>query len=217
MGEEFADLVRTDARTGARTAATDMPAALPSMRALPPRGREILLAPGGARNVLRDDALRRWPLAHWIEVARALRDAGHEVVLIGGPDDTAEAAALRAAVPGVRDLVGQETLSATVDRIAAARLLIVHDSGPLHLAILARTPTIALFGPTRPEERVPAWAPVRVRSSVAGLPCAPCYDGFGYAPCARNRCLVEVTPAQVLADATALLEADTAAPSTSAR
>ncbi len=213
MGDEYADLLRATRVDAPQPPEMNRP--LPTLRGGPRHSPAILLAPGGARNVLRNDALRRWPIGHWVAVAEALVSSGHDVTLIGGSGDVAEADAIRRAVPGVVDRVGRESVSETLDRIAAARLLLTHDSGPLHLAIMTGTPTIALFGPTRPEERIPAWAPVRVVSAAAGLPCAPCYDGFGYARCAFNRCLADVPPTAVLDAVTAMLQGS-ASPSTPA-
>lgn len=158
----------------------------------------VLVAPGGARNLLRDNPLRRWPLSQWVALTRALVAAGHRVVLVGSPEDTDEAAALTAAVPAVTSLVGRTTLLELAALLARARLLVSHDSGPMHLAALTRTPTVALFGPTDPAVFVPPGAAVVVASAAANLPCAPCYDGKGYAACRSNRCLNEVTSVQVM-------------------
>jgi heptosyltransferase-2 len=167
----------------------------------------VLLAPGGARNVLRDDALRRWPLGQWVQLARALRDRGERVLLVGGAGDAAEAEAIAGQVPGVENLVGRTSLVALMALVAQARLLVCHDSGPMHLAALTRTPTVALFGPTAPAERMAPGVPMVAVSAAAGLPCAPCYDGREYARCSNNRCLGEVPVARVLAAAGELLGA----------
>ena len=57
-----------------------MPAS-PLPRDVRPR---VLLAPGGARNLLREDALRRWPVEMYAEAARSLSGQGCEVVRIAG-------------------------------------------------------------------------------------------------------------------------------------
>ncbi len=56
---------------------------------LPERGDKIriVLAPAGARNLMRDDALRRWPVKMYLELAELLLNRGYEVILTGGPDD----------------------------------------------------------------------------------------------------------------------------------
>ena len=47
----------------------------------------VVLVPGSARNPLRDDGLRRWPLEHYVQLARRLVGEGRQVVLAGSPDD----------------------------------------------------------------------------------------------------------------------------------
>src|SRR5690242_8670376 len=47
----------------------------------------IVLIPAGAKNMLRDDALRRWPVENYVLLASRLLERGFEVVLAGGPQD----------------------------------------------------------------------------------------------------------------------------------
>lgn len=206
-GAEYARLVDEASRPAAQLSgrADGASGSIPQLAQLlwpngvPPRARsrEVLLAPGGARNVLRDDPLRRWPAAEWGALAAALLAEGCRVTVVGGPRDRGEGDVVRAAAPGVRDAIGADDLDALLDRLARADALVTHDSGLLHLAQLTRTPTVALFGPTRPLERIAPGAAVTVRSSAAGLACAPCYDGRDYAVCVENRCLTRLRVADV--------------------
>ncbi len=207
MGAEYARLLEGDggepaqrpalARVNAAALAREVAGA----GALPvhPAGHEqlVLLAPGGARNVLRDDALRRWPRSHWVSLTRQLCDAGVPVALVGGRQDLDDAAAIAHEVPAAANWVGRTTVPQLLALLQGARALVTHDSGVLHLAALAGTPTVALFGPTAPVERIPPGAPMVALSAAAGLACAPCYNGRDYAPCALNRCLRDVPPERV--------------------
>ncbi len=182
-------------------ATLNWPAGIPPARA---RARHVLLAPGGARNVLRDDHLRRWPAERWGALAATLVAEGCRVTVIGGAGDREEADTVARAVRreagsagAFDDLVGRLPLEGTLELIARSDLLVTHDSGPLHLAALTRTPAVALFGPTDPQQFVAPQADVTVMSAAAGLECAPCYDGKGYAPCGLNRCLTDVTVGRV--------------------
>jgi heptosyltransferase-2 len=159
-------------------------------------GSLVVIAPGGGRNILRDDPLRRWPVESWVTAVRTMVRNGHRVVCVGGRDDHMEAAACASA--GAVDLTGQTSMLELLALIESASVVVTHDSGPLHLAILARRPTVALFGPTSPAERIPEWANVSVLSRAAELACAPCYDGYGYAECALNLCLSRVRAADVV-------------------
>lgn len=163
-------------------------------------GPLVVIAPGGGRNVLRDDALRRWPLASWVTLTQQLVARGHRVVAIGGAADAAEGAAC--AGVGAHDITGKTTTEALLAVMAQAAVVVTHDAGPMHLAILAGRPVVALFGPTRAVERIPSWANAVVLSRADTLACAPCYDGRNYADCALNLCLRRVEPTDVVSAVT---------------
>ncbi|MGH7838029.1 MAG: glycosyltransferase family 9 protein, partial [Candidatus Binataceae bacterium] len=99
----------------------------------------------------------------------------------------------------VLDLVGQTSLLDLLAIYGVSDGVITHDSGPLHLAILARAPTVALFGPTLPNHFVPKGMPVTVLWGGDDLACRPCFDGKAYAPCRDNRCIKQISVAQVVA------------------
>ncbi len=163
-----------------------------------PGKQRVVLAPGGARNLLRDDALRRWPLAHYVRLADRLAQEGCEVVLTGGPDDAWTSSAFET-LP-VADLIGTLSLVETLALLDSAEVTVTHDTGPLHLAGITRTAVVGIFGPTDPRGRLP-----QVPNAVAlwggeGFACRPCYDGREYAPCRHNGCMEQVTPEMALAE-----------------
>jgi heptosyltransferase-2 len=171
----------------------------------------VVLAPGGAKNVLRDDGLRRWPVEGYAYVAKSLLERGVRVAVTGGASDEWVRPDF-AALP-VIDLIGATNLLELGGTIGASDLLITHDTGPLHLAFLARTPALALFGPTRPSERLPAGVMCRVLWGGDHLACRPCYDGRSYAPCPSNVCLQSVSAERVAAEAAEMLAERAAASS----
>jgi heptosyltransferase-2 len=178
-------------------------AALPPPPAFAGAAPLVVVAPGGARNLLRDDDLRRWPIASWSAVVRALVASGHRVVAIGGAADRVDCTACEDA--GAFNLCGQTTIPELLALMRAASILVTHDSGAMHLAFALQIPVVALFGPTRPEERVPSGAEARVLTRAAELPCAPCYDGHSFAACDDNRCLSRVEVRDVIDAIDALL------------
>jgi heptosyltransferase-2 len=197
-GDEYVRLFTLeDGPAGSRAALPPLKAPLPpGLRRTLGRGRKALLFPGGARNLLRDDRLRRWPLERYRLLARLLARSGWSVVLGGGVGD----AWVRPAFAGldVVDLLGRCDLPQTLGLCAAVDHVVTHDSGPLHLAQASGTRVTALFGPTQPHEKIDPDADVRVLWGGADLACRPCYDGRGYSDCADPACLRGVTPAQVL-------------------
>jgi heptosyltransferase-2 len=173
---------------------------------MPPakKGR-IVIVPAGARNLLRDDALRRWPIDNYVALAAALLQLGHEVVLSGGPDD-AWASPAFAHLP-VIDLIGKYTLLETLALLDSAAVTITHDTGPLHLAGITNTGIVAIFGPTDPRGRLPQRNNTVALWGGEGFACRPCYDGRDYAPCTNNGCVQQITPAMALTEIQTLLTA----------
>lgn len=181
----------------------------PSGLPAPPLARggrqRVVIAPAGARNALRDDALRRWPVESYVELAAALSGRGIEVVLSGGSDDAWASAAF--AYVGVTDLIGKLSLVETMALMESAEVTVTHDTGPLHLAGITSTAIVTIFGPTDPYGRLPQRANCVALWGGEGFACRPCYDGRDYAPCSHNGCVQQVTPAMVLAEVERMLEA----------
>jgi heptosyltransferase-2 len=163
----------------------------------------VALVPGGARNVLREQGLKRWPVQHYADLARRLIADGVEVMLLGSDAD----AWVLPAFDGMRvhNEIGTADLPRTLSLMRGSDLVVSHDTGPLHLARLVRAPLIALFGPTNPHELLWSDGSVTVLWGGAHLPCRPCYDGREFARCSDNVCISSISPAEVHAAARAAL------------
>lgn len=167
--------------------------------------QRVVLVPGGARNVLRDDVLRRWPVENYVAVARALLSRGYEVLLSGGPDDAWVSPHF--AGLAVNDVIARHTLPQTIGLFDAADAVCTHDTGPLHLAGLTRAAIVTIFGPVDPHGRLPQRADSVALWGGEGFACRPCYDGRDYAPCSNNLCIQQITPAMAVAELETLLAA----------
>lgn len=167
-----------------------MPAALATRIESFAAGRPLVaITPGGARNVARENPLRRWPLENYARLARRLGERGVAVVVLG---DLHDAWVRPAFGPACLDLVGQTTLVELAAVMQRCAVVVSHDTGPLHLARLMAPRVVALFGPTPPSmffrtdaRTIPIWA-------GRDLPCAPCYDGVEFAHCASNVCMQRI-------------------------
>jgi heptosyltransferase-2 len=163
----------------------------------------IALAPGGARNLLRDDAQRRWPLDSYYSLAQILLDKGCEVVLTGGPGD--RWVEERFSELPVDSRIARWSIPQTLAFYQSCDCVITHDTGPLHLAGLVSCGLIGLFGPTAPSKALPR------RNGVIGLwggerlACRPCYDGKGFAKCDWNGCMISIPLQRVVAAVESLL------------
>jgi heptosyltransferase-2 len=176
-----------------------------SPSAIPEKGPlRVALACGGAKNLLRNDDLRRWPAESYRELGMLISAAGHRLILTGGPGDTW----VREAFGGMdfEDHIGRHDLVGFVDLLAGCNLLITHDSGPLHLADLAACPVLGLFGPTMPAEKTSLQPRSAWIWGGENLGCRPCYDGRTYARCQTNLCLRSVSAEEVWKKAQTMLE-----------
>lgn len=137
---------------------------------------------------------KRWPLASFAAVARALREDGLQVVVIGAATERAEAQEVAAAT-GAIDLSGQTSLAVLPAVLERAACLVTNDSGPMHIAAAMCTPVVALFGPTSPMRTGPYGAGHRIMKT--DLPCQPCFSRS-----CRNQvpleCLTAIDPEQVI-------------------
>lgn len=143
---------------------------------------------------------RQWPIAHSAAAVRLLTDAGHRVVVTGGPAERD----LTAAVAGGHgiDLGGRAGLAELAGVLAGAAVVVSGNTGPAHLAAAVGTPVVSLFSPVVPAVR---WAPYRVPSVLLGDQHAPCRATRAtVCPVPGHPCLSTVLPADVVTAVDAL-------------
>jgi ADP-heptose:LPS heptosyltransferase len=107
----------------------------------PPPRPVALLVPGASTK--RPE--KRWPVERFGLLAAALRNAGMDVVIVGGVPESALARAIQKYNPIARDLTGRTDFSQIAVLGARAALAVGNDTGPLHLIAAAGAPTLALF------------------------------------------------------------------------
>jgi ADP-heptose:LPS heptosyltransferase len=157
--------------------------------AVPHRPGYVVLHPGASVPA------RAWPAQLCAEAVEALTDAGHRVLVTGGPGERA----LTAAVAGTRgvDLGGATSLAELTAVLDGAAAVVVGNTGPAHLAAAVGTPVVSLFSPVVPAER---WAPYGVPTVLLGDQHAPCRDTRAReCPVPGHPCLTSVSPADVVA------------------
>ena len=150
--------------------------------------RLAALAPGAAH------ATKRWPLAHWADLAKRLSGAGFQPVVVGGVADRGIAQQLAAQAPSV---AGEFSLQETGALLARAAVLVSGDTGAMHMATGVSTPVVALFGPTVQQF---GFFPYGGTASVLErkIDCRPCSAmGSARCPMGHHRCLVDISPADV--------------------
>ncbi len=129
---------------------------------------------------------KQWPAVNFAQLARRLTEAGGllegaKVMILAAGDERDSLAPLYAALPAksMVDLAGRVDLPTAGACLRRAALFIGNDSGLMHLAAAAGTPTLGLFGPSR-DERYAPWgancATVRTPESYDELVGHPDYD-----------------------------------------
>ena len=114
--------------------------------------RFALLIPGSSLKM----AMKRWPAAHYGEVAKRLHQTGIMPVLLGGKEDQEAIQNIKTICPQARDLSGQTTLYDIPALARVACLAIGNDTGPMHMAALSDCQTIAIFSTKSfPEKAAP--------------------------------------------------------------
>jgi len=152
---------------------------------------------------------RAWPAERCAEAVRTLSDAGHRVLVTGGPDERSLTAYVSGAA-GI-DLGGRTSFAQLAGVLAGAAAVVVGNTGPAHLAAAVGTPVVSLFAPVVPAAR---WAPYRVRRVLLGDQDAPCAGTRARTcPVPGHPCLTSVTAAEVVAAVESLVAAGAAAQS----
>ena len=133
----------------------------------------------------------------------ALNQQGLCSLILEGPADEAVAAQLRRLLPMTPIVLRGQDLLTVAGVMAQAQMYIGHDAGTTHLAAFMGVPTIALFGPTDPEQ----WAPRGTHVVVLrGTPCV-CGSWEEVRHCENKPCL-DISVGQILAAARRIVAKD---------
>ena len=115
-----------------------------------PQGQTVLALSPAASAVFKE-----WAPERFSELALRLTAEdgllpGAAIAIFGGPGDEARAQAVKAGLEArtVIDLTGQLDLVEAAACLKRAALFVGNDSGLMHMAAAAGTPTLGLFGPT---------------------------------------------------------------------
>lgn len=155
---------------------------------------------------------KRWPLEHFVTLARLLLQRGYQLALIGAgsPDAEANQAIVRqlgnsASIPGesssgVRgadcvDLCNRLSLAALASLLTQISLIVGNDSGPSHLASALGVRGAVIFGPTD----VSIWQPLSAHTRVLHNKSACLPDCTRHHCQSDYLCLQSIGPAQVMA------------------
>jgi hypothetical protein len=181
--------------TGAGLAPADPRALLPHLPASAAHSpARIVIAPFSSA------AIKDWPDAHWVAVAQALADRAPRWEIWVGRDQTARAEALaarlRPAAGDTRVTVHSGSLEALTVALASATAVLTVDTLAAHLATALDAPMVALLGGGQFGDFAPWRRSERQHWLFHRLPCFHC---SWQCTQARNECLIQIAPAQVVA------------------
>lgn len=154
--------------------------------------------------------LRRWPAAHYVELAQRLLEH-YPDLFIGFTGAPAEAAANRQLADEVGSdrvirLAGKTTLRHLLVLYGRSAILVTNDSGPAHFASMTPIRVVTLFGP-----ETPALFAARSPNATAlwaGIACSPCVNAYNnrQSVCRNNICMQAITVDTVFKEVTRLYD-----------
>ena len=140
-------------------------------------------------------ATKNWPVDYFATTAANLYRDG-QILLCGSPGDhrLAENFIHQAGIP-VINAVGQTQLPEFAGLLSRCDVLLTGDTGPLHMAVALKIPTVSIFGPTNPA----VYGPLSPEHIVlkSNLECVPCHNQR----CRLQdlKCLYDINPQTAIA------------------
>ncbi|OGI21155.1 MAG: hypothetical protein A2287_03835 [Candidatus Melainabacteria bacterium RIFOXYA12_FULL_32_12] len=174
---------------------TDQDSGLPEINILPEnlvwanekigiRDKQIItIHPGVSKLSIEKGIIKFWSITNWVElIVKLLCSGKYKVILTGGPDDEGVFLQIRAELArynlpddSLINLYGEtKNISQLAALISLSNMLVCVDSAPMHVGVGARTPIVAIFGPTDEKKLLPQddyrFTAVREDS----IDCSPC-------------------------------------------
>lgn len=131
---------------------------------------------------------KRWPPAHFAQLARTMHARGHQIWILGSGKDRPIGEDIAAASGGsARNLCGETSIGDAIDLLALADVVVSNDSGLMHIAAALHRPLWAIYGSSSPAFTPPLSDRARVvREPIA---CSPCFQRecpLGHLDCLRK-------------------------------
>ncbi|HEX6768726.1 MAG TPA: lipopolysaccharide heptosyltransferase II [Candidatus Binatia bacterium] len=150
---------------------------------------------------------KRWRMegfAEFIDLVKARIDC--QVLLFGAPEDAEMVARLSERCDGAAvNLAGKFSLRELPAAIGRCQVFVTNDSGPMHIAVARKVPTVAIFCATTPDL---GFYPYSANAIVVQkqLACRPCTSHGGRrCPLVHENCIRQIRPQTVLAAVVKLL------------
>lgn len=134
---------------------------------------------------------KRWPEAHYAEVANQMLARGWQVWLFGSEKDAPVTASINCLTQErCQDLSGKTTLGEAIDLMSLASAVVSNDSGLMHVAAALHRPLVAIYGSSDPILTPPMSDKAKILS--LNLSCSPCFQRE--CPLGHLKCLKDLSP-----------------------
>ncbi|MBN1405901.1 MAG: glycosyltransferase family 9 protein [Candidatus Omnitrophica bacterium] len=163
----------------------------------------IAIGPGRSHNW----HFLRWDEEKFVKVAKELHNRYNAMIVIVGGKSEREIAdrIMKKSNSGMMiNAVAMLPLDLLIAMFKICDLFICNDSGPMHIAAGAGTPTLAVFGPANHVR----WGPYGSMHRVVrkNIPCSPCLFMGRMKNCASLKCVENIEPEEVVSAASRMLE-----------
>jgi len=148
---------------------------------------------------------QRWLPEGFAEVTYRLKKNNQlDLVIFGGPDDEDLVARICSTIGGEVPTYIAHDLRRFAALAYCCNALICNNSGPLHMAVALRIPTISMMGPTNRDRWMPI-GNIHTVLRIDDLPCIGC--NLGYCKIETHDCMRLITSSMVLGAVEDILQA----------
>lgn len=143
---------------------------------------------------------KKWTEIGFVQLAqRLLKNKNIKVLLLGGPEEVFRNKRIKSAVNGIIETGCNNTIRQFASLINCCDVVVTGDTIAMHLAIGLKKRTVAIFGPTCPQE-IDLYG--RGEKLFAGDKCAPCYKQS----CQDMQCMKNISVEEAFKAVTRQLE-----------
>ncbi|MBN4075960.1 MAG: lipopolysaccharide heptosyltransferase II [SAR86 cluster bacterium] len=142
---------------------------------------------------------KKWPEAHFAQVADSLINAGKQVWLMGSKNDAQTTKNIIDTIQPEHkkycvSLAGLTSIGEAIDLMSLAQTVVSNDSGLMHIAAALDKSLVVVYGSTSAEFTPPLSGRVEILNLK--LPCSPCFKRE--CPLGHHDCLNTLSPMLVL-------------------
>jgi heptosyltransferase III len=147
------------------------------------------------------NSAKRYPADLMAKVIEGLQKEGLSIVVTAGPSEQEFAYAIQKHTGDTVALLLEATVPALAALYRKSVIYVGPDTGPKHVAVACRVPTVTIFGPGRPSN----WNdPLSANNVLIAAPCDTrpnCIES----ECAKRECLRKIKPEEVIQAAMGLI------------